>query len=219
MRSGSPSISVIIPSMLIVAGPSGVGKSAFLSDLASGNLSREIWANLPIGCDCWQEVAARGLSAHLEGRSPIDRSNIALHYDLNNTIRLGASNYFENPTAEGVACTKEIVVVTIRASSERLQAQLLHRCFGGSNEAETRAAMRRETHLSPPVRDNLRFAQCYAQPGWLEAQSNLWSDFLSRLTMGGRLARQLDIAPIGNIYERRETTWSLIGTKVRASSV
>lgn len=199
-----------IPCMLIVAGPSGAGKSTFLSNLASGIVPDEIATKLPADSGCWQEVAARDLPSYLQQRRPDDRSNIALHYDLNNIVRAGIADHLEAQTAGGIAAAKQIVALTIRVPSRRLQTQLTYRWFGGSDELEMRAAMRSAKDLKPLVKDNLNFAERYAWPDWLEAQYTLWDKYLDHLRADGRIAGELDIAPVGDIFAGGCKRWRLI---------
>jgi len=182
-----------IPRMLVVAGPSGAGKTTFLSHLASGALSPDIRSDLPDGSEDWPQVAARSLDNYLRTSSSTDASAISLHYDLNNAVRFAASTFAEEPTGQKLLHAPEVVVVTIEASPERLIAQLAH-------GLQSRPQQQR-------AQDNVAFLESYAEPGWLEAQSRSWRDFLDQLAQSGRLTRKIFTVPVGNIDSEHDKEW------------
>lgn len=197
--------------MLVVCGPSGAGKSTFLKQLASDLLQEHLRSQLPLGSERWQQIPAFKSEYFVEAREASDRSNVSLHYDLNNLTRYGGSGYADEPTAGIIGYAKSITIVAIKPSHDRLKAQLAFRCFGGSSTEETRALMLDKADSSNELRDKSYFLECYEQPGWLDAQSDLWDDYVGQLRHEGRLVKVITVTPTGALYAPSEYSWSLLG--------
>jgi hypothetical protein len=115
-----------IPHLLVVAGPSCVGKSTFLARLASGDLPTAVRSSLPERATSWPQVEAWELSRWLASRPAGEEvDGIAVHYDL---WRL-RNPHIPRPDPELAALTaaRAVTVVTLTSHRARLVSQLARR--------------------------------------------------------------------------------------------
>jgi hypothetical protein len=120
------------PSVLLVAGPSGAGKSTFIDLLRRGQLSPEIWAELPFGADSWPHLEANDLLKRGVGSAStlIDKLNggggVVLHYDIAFIYRYGLQAYEKDPAA-ALFAVDECTIVCLKPARERLMTQYASR--------------------------------------------------------------------------------------------
>jgi hypothetical protein len=113
-----------IARLLVVAGPSGCGKSAFISQLISGQLPSDVLLQLPLGVEGWpllQANESRHSDFNVDGQSP----GVIFHYDLCRLLYFG--DFRRDVALRIIEMAQAVTIVHLKASAERLLAQLSHR--------------------------------------------------------------------------------------------
>lgn len=125
-----------ISHVLIVAGPSGAGKTAFLRELAAGRLQQEILRHLPDDSHTWREVfsneetAWRPLLSRDAGTEQI--AGLAVHYDVT-LMWMALDRALEvDPFWEMLKTCEAATVVNIRPTRIRLLRQWIPAHLGVS---------------------------------------------------------------------------------------
>ena len=112
---------------LIVAGPSGAGKTAFLRALAAGQVRPALMAELPPGAERWPVVCA----GHPDQWSFFDRdaegdrgpAGVAVHYDVTTAWHWHKRSFLQDPFWGLLRDCPMITWVEIRPPRDRLIAQ------------------------------------------------------------------------------------------------
>ena len=118
--------------LLLVAGPSGGGKSHFINLLKAKALPRDIAELLPGGCAEWSVCEANNMmkealsETDLLGAS-IARGGTILHYDITFIHRLALTDYIMDPFCAGLLDAREIDIVYVKPDKNRLVRQLNQR--------------------------------------------------------------------------------------------
>jgi hypothetical protein len=113
----------MISQLLWVCGPGGAGKSAFLRQLAAGQLPAHIVDRLPAGCESWAQLKAKDLHFFDARSLP---SEFAVHYSLTQALR-HFSNFKNDSVLQLFRLAKHITVVHVKPTEERLSRQRSHR--------------------------------------------------------------------------------------------
>ncbi|NJM91697.1 MAG: hypothetical protein HC861_02695 [Rhodospirillaceae bacterium] len=120
--------------MLIVAGPSGAGKTAFLTELAAGRLQDDIQQLLPEGASTWREVwnNRREHWEPLLARDHLDAkvAGHCRHYDITLQWLQLNGNLDRDPFWEVLKRSEAVTLVNIRPSRRRLLRQWMHHHLG-----------------------------------------------------------------------------------------
>lgn len=118
---------------LIVAGPSGAGKTAFLRALTDGRLPPQIRAHLPANAETWRNICSitqqqdwKALIAN--GAPPV--AGVALHYDMTSMWFRHRPDFGRDPVWQILDHCDAVTLVTIRPSPERLLEQWCHAHLG-----------------------------------------------------------------------------------------
>ena len=132
--SGRPNHRADGPDLIIVAGVSGSGKTAFLSQLKSGRLPDGLV--LPVGAADWpivqiepgKRVCIQKLRRSITSRQSLPRraQGVILHYDLKGWGE-GHSDFENDPALALVSLARAVTVINLRVSRDRIIRQLTDR--------------------------------------------------------------------------------------------
>jgi GTPase SAR1 family protein len=114
----------MIRHLLWVCGPNGAGKTTFISQLAAGQLSRQLVDQLPANSENWPQVTPKGLVLCKQA-SLLPR--LTIEYSLTRPLRLQLSNFGDDPYLQLFKLAEEITIVHLKPSERRLASQLSHR--------------------------------------------------------------------------------------------
>jgi hypothetical protein len=183
--------------VLLVAGPSGGGKSEFLRQLRAGTLPEHLVELLPRGCPEWPVAEANNMLKEgwderrlLESCGAKDR--VIFHYDIT-FVHRRALGYAQDPFCKGLASARELPIIYIKPDLDQLLRQ-----YDGRLEAHRatksrphliwadwvrmpmkRAALRREGLPAADVAD------LYRSPGFLQTCYAEWEAYISELRQLG----------------------------------
>jgi len=158
--------------LLVVSGPTSVGKADFMQQLRSGALPAELRAKLPIGCEGWPQIREDDLSSPpaAAGDSPLQQPSLAgavLHYDFLRPLASATHTFKRDQILDLLQSAERISVVTLRTQRERLIQRL--------RESEQRVAAKRsrlqQWHREQLLRD-------YESERWLESWYERWRSYL-----------------------------------------
>jgi len=109
--------------MLLVAGPSAVGKTTFLARLTEDDLPRSVAAALPAGSGEWPQVEAWALEQWVDTRPRGEEiEGVVVHFDL---WRLRNPRLpCPDPAVAVLAQARAVTVVTLTSSRARLLSQV-----------------------------------------------------------------------------------------------
>jgi len=198
--------------LLVVAGPSGGGKSYFIDLLKMNALPPDITRLLPGGCAEWplseaNNMMKEGLSedALLAASSP--GSGTILHYDITFIRRLALTDYNRDPFCAALLDAERIDIVYVKPEKQRLVQQ-----FNQRREAHRRS--KRFTHLlwADWIRLPLKRArqrrqglptheahELYDEPGFLDDCYAGWEVYLKKLTATVPNCRISIVAPAAGL--------------------
>jgi hypothetical protein len=169
--------------LLLIAGPSGGGKSTFIAMLLASRLPPEVRQLLPPGAERWPKTSADRSKRGLRAVGALE--NVILHYDIAGPARRRES-YAKDPVLAGLASARQVTVVEIRPPPDRLVNQFRSR----SAAAEARWSWWRKRwrrsvpqallHVVGPLLRNKVPSKpvLYGQPGWLEECYARWDAFI-----------------------------------------
>jgi hypothetical protein len=190
----------MIKHLLLIAGPSGAGKTTFMDQLAAGQLRAEIVARLPAGAGSWVQSSCKRFlqqtskTHDAEGRlKPLP--GLVLHYDIMRPHSLGMSDHAADAalrTPFGLA--DEVAVVSLLPAADRLSDQFSSRVTTARLEtADWDGRLKAFRHwmrgqrLASLKKPQQALLERYRQPGWVEHQYARWLDHLAacRREFGG----------------------------------
>jgi len=193
---------------VLVAGPSGGGKSTFIRALTDGRLDPSIVATLPDGCERWRVVEANNFlkdrlsAAPVAPRSPAVGA-VIYHYDITFIHRVAIDTYEEDPFCSALKGVGTLNVIYVRPDLVSLLEQFR------SRKRDRRAArgwIRRAWHSG--VRQPLRRIELrnkglpvldaddlYCLPGFLNSCYRRWERFLKDVAAANPQLRLLVVHP------------------------
>jgi hypothetical protein len=195
--------------MLLIAGPSGGGKSTLIRLLAAKSLAPEILALLPADCAHWPIIEANNLlKGDLTKESLLHHHGQAdgwiLHYDINFIHCHGVNHYADDPAMELLAAANPLGVVFVRPAREMLHAQFLTR-QSRHHHSKSKASLLWARFFRRPLRRALNAcsgkrpvstAELYRQEAWLNACYAQWESFIRGAVKQHPNARILVVEPI-----------------------
>jgi hypothetical protein len=209
-RLHRPSPECRVGHLLVVAGPSGSGKSEFLRQLAARRLPAEIASVLPIGASSWPQTNGRRM---VRGRLPPGSlwnaggglPGLVLHYDFLRPFETAIRDFSSDPSLGVLAWAEEASVAVVSMRGDGLAARLaarppkrrpigrvLARLFHRLG-LRTREKRRRVYDPATEHARHRRLVELYLAPGFLEGWEARWLDYVGA-ALGPRL--RLPIARI-----------------------
>ena len=202
-RLRRPSPTVRLARLLVVAGPSGSGKSLFLRRLAAGKLPAEIVGALPAGAEHWPQTNGRRMVRRRLAALPAPAAEarlegLVLHYDILRPFQTAIADYDADASLAVLGWADEVSVAMVTMPREDLAARLaarppkrrrigrtlaraLHRVGVG-----TRGKRRRVYDPATEHARHRRLVALYATPGFLESWEARWNAYIAQ-ALGDRL--------------------------------
>lgn len=194
--------------MLLIAGPSGGGKSTLIRLLADKSLAPEILALLPANSSHWPVIEANNLlKGNLTRESLLHHHNQAdgwiLHYDINFIHCHGVNHYADDPAMDLLAGSSSLEVVFVRPAREVLRTQFLAR-QSRHHHSKSMASLLWARFFRRPLRRALNAcsgklpvstAELYREEAWLTACYVQWESFIHSAVIQHPNARILVVEP------------------------
>jgi hypothetical protein len=192
--------------LLVVAGPSGGGKSTFIDALKNDELPGDVAAQLPAEAKHWPVFDAhhlfkRGLDLSWCSAQILAASGAILHYDIV-FLRRFALDYDDDPAFVLFDRPRDITVVSVEPAPEALQRQFYDRrseqrnqkalfsnFWGDFVRGPARRAFKRLGGL--PVTDFL-----YEDLAWLSGCYAEWHAFVERWLAGKANSKTVRVEPL-----------------------
>lgn len=183
--------------LLLVAGPSGAGKTVFINQYRSGTLAPELTRLLPANAERWPQIGANDCMKRGVG---IDRvlprdwpapGGIA-HYDTAYVHRFGLSGYEQDPVSELFRSAGQVIAVSICPPAETLQAQFQDRAARHRGAKHVSHLLWKDYVRRPIERaigrvkgtDPRDATELYRDASWLDRCYDEWAAFAGRLIRG-----------------------------------
>ena len=162
-----------VGTLILIAGPSGIGKSYFIDLLLQGNL-KKFSDHLGIGeSDSWKHITAK----ELRENPALEADRIIFHYDLTGPWKRGIqSGFMADRSLEILNVAKDATVVTLWARPEVILERYLKR------QKETKSILRFLHRLAIPAKET----KLYRNPSGLLSLYREWYDFCQRLNLKGQ---------------------------------
>lgn len=199
--SGEDTFASRIPHLLLLAGPSGAGKTTFVRQLCQGSLPTELQTRLPPDVRDWDRIEGnrflkRGTQPVFSSTSSQGSRGLIVHYDIVHIHRLQVPAYASDPVFTLVGAADQLGIVNVRPSPTQLLAQF------ASRESEIYARKGplhgtwRSVVLGPLARVShwargqkaLDKRSLYGDVGWLEACYAQWDRFMDTLPANLRVS-------------------------------
>ncbi len=120
-----------IKSLILIAGLSGAGKTTFVNQLTSGELSADIMALLPRGADQWDQST---LSRLPELTSNKQLSGVIASENIRNFENNITGKIAENSIYKNLKLAQQITVITLRPDAEQLISHVDYRETGSQSK-------------------------------------------------------------------------------------
>jgi hypothetical protein len=211
------------PELVIIAGLSGSGKSAFLKQIKSDLLPEGVV--LPDGVQDWPVVGSS------RPDYPPGAPGFILHYDMNGRGLWDGAEYRDDPALVFVPWASALTVINLRPSPSQLTRQLTERentKIAKRKREQSRLIWRLSIlaikvadrilprHLTKAIRRRTPFRKTpeglqkklrlYEQPGWLEDIYARWAVYLDSVAQTGKPVRQIFIEPDEESFRWRLTS-------------
>ncbi len=177
--------------LLLVAGPGGAGKAAFVQLLRRGLLPKDFSELLPENCADWPQASIRAVAGR--GRHDGVPLQLIAGYDIMRPLTLGLRDYASDPLLAAIMSRRTAAtVVTLSAPANDLIDHYMTRA--AELESEHAGSFRQLRHKAKVSlyrltgsrwvllgRKRAKLVTLYAQQGTLEHWLFRWSEYLSRL--------------------------------------
>jgi hypothetical protein len=183
----------MIEQLLMVAGPSGSGKSFFMSAIAAGRLASDLRFQLPAEARSWphadgKSFLACGPATHTRSGALKRQPGLVLHYDIMRPYSYGYGSYEADPALAIMKTSRQIVVVSLLPPVERLVRQFLARettILERKSKRILRSLRHRLTGRDPTLlkEAQVRLLEHYQTPGWIEDYYRRWLTYLETLAL------------------------------------
>ncbi len=198
-----------IPHLLLVAGPSGGGKTTFITQLVEGTLAPEIHGRLPERTAAWDRIEGnrfvkRGTKPVFSPGGTIAHRGLILHYDIVHLYRSEVRSYEEDPAFELVEAAETVTIVNLRPSHHQLLAQFAFRAGETGRRKGLLRGVFKGAILLPLRRLRFRLKgrrvpdkrDLYADPAWLTECIRRWDTFVQGLIARTPGATLIEVVPI-----------------------
>jgi len=202
-----PKIDLEKKTLLLVAGPSGAGKTVFINQYRSRTLAPELTRLLPANAERWPQIGANdcmkrgvGIDRVLPREWPAP-GGIA-HYDTAYVHRFGLG-YEHDPVSELFLNAGQVIVVSIRPPAETLKAQFEARTARQRAAKKTSHVLWKD-HVRRPIEraigrikgiDPRDTGELYRDAGWLNRCYDEWTTFAGHLIRGKPGSRLIALEP------------------------
>ena len=211
MRFPLPGEELEIGFLLVVAGPSTVGKSSFISQLHSGSLDREIRSRIPVAVDGWTLGAPRFLARPRRGDGPTRRVSmpgLIYHYETTRLLRLGLESFGEDRGLDMIKAARRVLIVDLRAPSDVLAQHAIRRIARGERlgalqrlfRALSLGVLRSGDSLLDASGPTAEVLEAYREPGWVDGLYAKWDAFLDEAWRTGPEVDILAVEPVARRY-------------------
>ncbi len=194
--------------LLLVAGPSGAGKTVFINQFRAGSLPRDLAQLLPSNAERWPQIGAndcmkRGVG--LERVLPREWTapgGIA-HYDTAYVHRFGLAGYEQDPVYELFRKAGRLVVVSINPPADTLKAQFEGR-MARQRSAKKATHLLWKDYVRRPIEralgrikgvDPLDTGNLYRDSDWVDRCYAEWTAFAKNLIRGKPGSRLITLGP------------------------
>jgi len=210
------------PLILLLAGPSGAGKTTLLQQLHNGSLPKAVQDDLQhfqqatlveITNELRRRIRAEGLDSVTSRLTRIGA--LIIHYDITSVYRFGLDSYEADPGLEFINLGRQLLIVSILPSQERLLQQF-------DSRAKMRLLQKNRLHrfwrtrVAPPLR-RVRSAmtgltlrsehELYKSKDWVSTCYKTWQTFVSDIAARLPRVQAIYIEPYSdsaNIYSFRK---------------
>ena len=195
--------------LLLVAGPSGAGKTVLITQFRAGKLDPGIRKYLPDKAEAWPQIGAndcmkRGVG--IEAVLPRDWSapGGVVHYDTAYIHRFGLTRYEQDPIAELFDTAGRLIIVSISPSAAALKAQFDDRRARQLSDKKP-SHLFWKTYVRRPIEktinrlkriDPRETRELYQDPEWVNRCTAAWTDFARRLVSRKPGSRLIVLKPV-----------------------
>ncbi|MGQ0671374.1 MAG: hypothetical protein ACT4N2_00635 [Hyphomicrobium sp.] len=194
--------------LVLVAGPSGAGKTIFINQFRAGTLAPELSDLLPAQAAHWPQVGANDCMKRGVGMNGVLPKNwsapgAVVHYDTAYIHRFGVSRYEDDPVAELFRRAKRAIVVSIAPPADTLTAQYDDR-MTRMRGAKKRSHLFWRDHVRAPIERTLvrlkgleprETRDLYRDPDWIARCYAEWDQFVRGLVGTKPGSRMLTLEP------------------------
>jgi hypothetical protein len=193
--------------ILLVAGPSGGGKSTFIRLLRAKQLSSQIAGSLPPEAESWPLVTANFRKSEPSEDSapaggPAHPSGLIVHYDTTFPHRHGIHNYEADPALQILEHADRLCIANVLPAHDQLVAQFdrRHQRRHGSKNLARKAWRhgvripfnRLRALLGGQRRETM---DLYATPEWVRSSCEQWDAFVKSVMRGKPGSTVLQVEP------------------------
>ena len=176
----------MIPHLILVAGPSGGGKSTFMKRLSAGDLSNEIVRTLTIEAVGWPQTDCKTFLRDKQANLWDDLQGVVCHYDIMRPFSLRFDGYADDPGLTVLDAAKKKTIVSILPRSEWLVEQFCRRAEAERSSKSANAWRRflnrlqlRDANVLKP--NHKRLLSHYRDADWLQQRYDEWLAHVSSL--------------------------------------
>lgn len=180
--------------LLLVAGPSGAGKTVFINQFRKGTLAPELRQLLPANAERWPQIGAndcmkRGVGIAGVLPEPWTAAGGVAHYDTAYIHRFGLDGYEHDPIAELFETVGRLIVISIMPDAAALTAQFDQRITRLNSRKKPSHLLWKQYVRRPLLRllGDIKGGaprgtrELYEDPAWIERCHEAWVAYAERL--------------------------------------
>lgn len=170
---------------ILIAGPSGAGKTTFLNLLHAKELPQEIQTMLPLDAHSWPVFEANDFNKDIL----VNADRQIVHYDTVDIRRYPYSCYDSDPRLTFLIAAESAIIITLEPDAGRLSQQFRHRHTSRRNKKSAlkntwfwiRQTLKKIRNNGSETYEKLDRGSLYESPEAIEYFRSNWSDFLSTI--------------------------------------